>query len=185
MWSRRVFGVSIGAATCGLALPVRRASAAGLDLSAVPAAAHEAGMRLAITAARGNPAFPFGAVIVRASDRKVMASGVNNGAANPIVHGEIAAINDYVAKHGNRGWDEAVLYTTGEPCPMCMGALVWAGIGGVVYGTSIAQLQQAGIDQILIPAATVIGASPFYRGEILGGVLRSETDALFSGRQQP
>jgi hypothetical protein len=53
-------------------------------------------------------------------------------------------------------------------CPMCMSAMVWAAMGGVVWGTSIEQLRQFGINQISIPATTVIGASPFYRGEILG-----------------
>ena len=139
-------------------------------------------MRLAIVQARANPVFPFGAVILRASDRHVMAAGVNQGAANPTFHGEIVAINDYVARHGNHGWDQAILYTTGEPCPMCMSAMVWAGMGGVVWGTSIEQLRQFGIKQILIPAATMIGASPFYRGQILGHVLQAETDALFRHR---
>jgi tRNA(Arg) A34 adenosine deaminase TadA len=64
-----------------------------------------------------------------------------------------------------------------------MSALVWARIGGVVYGTSIEKLRQVGIDQILLPATTVIAAAPFYRGEILGHVLESETDALFVNRK--
>ena len=113
-----------------------------------------------------------------------MATGVNNRSANPAFHGEIVAINDYVARHGNRGWDEVILYTTGEPCPMCMSTLVWARVGGVVYGTSIEKLQQVGIEQILLPATTVLAAAPFYRGGILGHVLQSETDALFVNRQR-
>jgi tRNA(adenine34) deaminase len=182
MWSRRAFGSSIGAMACGCALPATPAAASSLALSAIPLSVHEQAMRLAIAAARINPVFPFGAVIVRAADRETMASGVNSGAANPILHGEIVAINDYVARHGNRGWGELILYTTGEPCPMCMSALEWARIGGVVYGTSIERLRQAGLDQILIPAATVAAAAPFHRVELLGGVLKSETDALFINR---
>ena len=77
-----------------------------------------------------------------------------------------------------------MLYTTGEPCPMCMSAIVWAGVGGVVWGTSIEQLRQFGINQILVPATTVIGASPFYQGGILGHVLQAETDALFRNRKR-
>jgi len=141
-------------------------------------------MRLAIAAARGNAAYPFGAVIVRAMDRQVLASDVNKGANNPTFHGEIVAINDYVARHGNSGWREAILYTTGEPCPMCMGAMIWAGLGGVVWGTSIETLREVGINQIMIPATTVIGASTFYNGEILGGVLAAETDPLFVNRRR-
>jgi len=65
-----------------------------------------------------------------------------------------------------------------------MSAIVWAGMGGVVWGTSIEQLRQFGINQILIPATTVIGASAFYHGEILGHVLQAETDALFRNRKR-
>src|SRR3954447_9917912 len=151
-----------------------------LRLSAVPLHIHEQAMQQAIAVSRQNRFFPFGAVIVRAADRQIMAAGVNDGSINPILHGEIVAINDYVALHGNRGWEEAVVYTTGEPCPMCMSALAWARIGGVVYGTSIETLQHRGIDQILLSAASVISAAPFYRGQLLGGVLKSETDALFT-----
>lgn len=143
-----------------------------------------AGERLAIAEARGNATFPFGAVIVRQADARVMAAGVNRGSVNPTLHGEIVAIDDYVARHGNRGWAEAILYTTGEPCPMCMRALAWAGMGGVVWGTSITDLSRFGIDQIMIPANAVIAAASFYRGFILGGVLRAETDALFRDRKR-
>ena len=70
-------------------------------------------------------------------------------------------MQDYVRRHGNRGWASLVLYTTAEPCPMCMSALVWAGIGGVVYGTSIEGINRAGIPQIEIKANAVVDASPF------------------------
>ncbi|MBV9199738.1 MAG: hypothetical protein JOY83_08420 [Alphaproteobacteria bacterium] len=60
---------------------------------------------------------------------------------------------------------------------MCMAALAWVRVGGVVYGTSIDTLQKLGIDQILLPATAVMGAAPFYTGQILGHVLSSETDA--------
>jgi tRNA(Arg) A34 adenosine deaminase TadA len=186
MWSTRVFVWSIAAISCGFTRPATAAAAPmpPIDLSAIPVSAHEEAMRLAIAEARGNPAFPFGAVILRAADRQVMATGVNKGAANPTFHGEIVAINDYVARHGHLGWGEAILYTTGEPCPMCMSAMVWAGMGGVVWGTSIEQLRQFGINQILIPAAAVVAVSAFYHGEILGHVLEAETDALFRNRKR-
>ena len=184
MWSRRAFGSSVAAIACSTTLPAAAATQCSVDLPAIPVSVHEEAMRLAIAEARGNPAFPFGAVILRAADRQVMATGVNRGAANPTFHGEIVAINDYVARHGNRGWDELILYTTGEPCPMCTSAMAWAAMGGVVWGTSIAQLREFGIRQILIPANAVIAASPFYHGEILGHVLQAETDALFRNRQR-
>ena len=136
-------------------------------------------MRRAITVARRNAAYPFGAVITRIADGHVEAEGVNASSKNPMLHGEVAAIEGYLRRRGNRDWAEMVLYTTAEPCAMCMSALVWAGIGGVVFGTSLAGLKRAGIDQIDIPAATIVAASPFWHGELLGGVLASETDRLF------
>jgi tRNA(adenine34) deaminase len=57
-------------------------------------------------------------------------------------------MNDYVQSHGNQGWAARALYTTGEPCSMCMSALVWAGIGVVVFASSIDGIRRAGIDQI-------------------------------------
>src|SRR6516162_7830316 len=161
-------------------LNVRSEAAKQLPLAAIPLRVHEQAMQLAIAAARANPLFPFGAVIVRAADREVMATGVNNRRANPTLHGEIVAINDFVTRRGNRAWGDVIFYSAGEPCPMCMSALAWAQIGGVVYGTSIETLQKVGIDQIRLP----IRAAPFYVGEILGHVLESETDTLFRSRKR-
>ena len=184
MLSRRTFGSLMGAAACVGGAAASSASTAALDLDAIPLVTHEAAMRLAIAAAKANPFYPFGAVIIGAADRAVLAQGVNSGKTNPILHGEIVAINDYAAHHGNQGWADGILYTTGEPCPMCMGAIVWAGIGGVVYGSSITTLAEVGIPQIMIDASAVRDAAPFYHGRIVGGVLRAETDALFRNRQR-
>ena len=159
------------------------APAKPIDLHAIPMATHERFMRLAIEQARRNLAFSFGAVIVRAGDLQVMAEGANEGHKNPILHGEIRTIHAYVERHGHQGWGEAILYTTGEPCPMCMSAIIWAGIGGVVWGTSIKCLKQVGFDQVDIGSPDVAAAAPFWRGGILGGVLAEETDRMFgSGR---
>jgi tRNA(adenine34) deaminase len=153
-----------------------------IDLTAISLAMHRDAMRLAIAEARANPAFPFGAVIVRASDRVVMARGVNRGVLNPTWHGEIVALNDYVTRHGHQHWAEMILYTTGEPCPMCMAAFAWARIGGIVYGTTIAKLRDCGIDQIMVPAADIAAAAPFFRGQLLGPLLAEETNPLFEQR---
>lgn len=153
-----------------------------IDLAAVPQATHERFMRRAIVQARANPAFPFGAVIVRHRAGQVMAEAVNQGHRVPTLHGEVAAIHTYTERHGHRDWAEMVLYTTGEPCPMCMGAIVWAGLGGVVWATSIATLKRVGFDQIDIPAPAVAAAAPFWRGAMLGGVLAEETDRMFAQR---
>ena len=97
MLSRRTFGSLMGAAACVGGAAASSASARTLDLDAISLVAHEAAMRLAIAAAKANPFYPFGAVIIGAADRATLAQGVNDGKTNPIFHGEIAAINDYVA----------------------------------------------------------------------------------------
>ncbi|HZP99819.1 MAG TPA: nucleoside deaminase [Reyranella sp.] len=150
----------------------------------VPMARHEQFMRQAIAEARRNPVYPFGAVIVRPESGEVVARGVNAARDNPLLHGEIACMNDYVARHGNRDWGSMALYTTGEPCSMCMSALVWAGIGGVVFASSIDGIRAAGIDQIGITARQVVDAAPFYKGTLQGGVLAAETDKMFLERKR-
>jgi tRNA(Arg) A34 adenosine deaminase TadA len=141
-------------------------------------------MRAAILMAARNPYAPFGAVIVKTVTGEVLGRGVNNSGANPTLHGEIAAINDYTTRHGSKGWEATTLYTTAEPCAMCMSAIVWARIARVVFGTSIDGLKEAGIDQIQIAAAAVAAAAPFYHGELRGGVLAAQTDALFKNRKR-
>ncbi|MFO1046491.1 MAG: nucleoside deaminase [Geminicoccaceae bacterium] len=153
-----------------------------IDLAAISQSTHERYMRLAIEQARGNPAFPFGAVIVRVGDGQVLGRAVNRGSDNPTLHGEVAAIHDYVGRNGHRGWGETVLYTTGEPCPMCMSAIIWAGIGGVVFATSIEELKAVGFDQIDVAAPVIAASATFWNGDIKGGVLAEETDRMFAER---
>ena len=149
--------------------------------SAEERARHERLMRLAIVEAKKNPRWPFGAVIA-GRDGQVLAAGVNSGHLNPMFHGEVVAMNDFVARQGNQGWAETTLYTTGEPCPMCMSAIIWAGIGGVVYATSIAGLKAAGFHQIDVVSSEVARTAPFWNGAIRGGVLAPETDRMFAER---
>lgn len=63
---------------------------------------------------------------------------------------------------------------------MCMGAIIWAGIGGVIFGTSLSGLQAAGLTQIDIQAEVISKASRFRKGHIQGGILADETDPLFA-----
>ena len=175
MPTRRHVLIGIGSLVAGATAAQGVVLPAGEEL-----ARHEALMREAIAQARNNPRWPFGAVIADAQGRPI-AAGVNSAHLNPMFHGEVVALNDYVARHGNRGWAETTLYTTGEPCPMCMGAIIWAGIGTVVYGTSIATLTRS-MGQIGITAGALAATAPFYRGRIIGGVLEAECDALFRNR---
>ena len=157
------------------------ARAAAFDLAAIPIEFHERAMRAAMAVGR-TAYYPFGAVIVRPPFDELLARGANDSRSNPTYHGEIVTMNDYVARHGNQGWGDCVLYTTAEPCPMCMSALTWARIGAVVYATSIATLTSLGLPQIAIPASEVVAAASFHHVALLGGVLARETDAMFAER---
>lgn len=146
---------------------------------------HEQAMRLAIEQGRKNPTYPYGAVIVRATTGEPMAAGVNDARSNPTWHGEIVCLNDYVQKHGNRDWEQMVLYTTCEPCPMCMTAFIWARIGGVVFASSSFGVVATAVGEpIKLSAQQVIDATPFYKPMLLGGVLANETDRMFADRKR-
>ena len=140
---------------------------------------HEPYMLKAIELAQQNPQAPFGCVLVDRPSGKVVATGINQSSANPTLHGEIAAINDYAGRAGN-DWDQLILYTTAEPCCMCQGAILWAGIHEVVYGTSIKQLISLGWRQIDLPAQEVVDRS-WNRGlSIVAGVCADRCDQLFT-----
>src|SRR5262249_39730365 len=127
---------------CAEAAPTRRAVIAGLATVAVwPATAAMAAtpstedderfMRMAIAEARRRD-FPFGAVIVR--DGKLLARGRNLGRPtdDPTAHGEMVAIRRALKAHGSKALKGATLYTSGEPCAMCMGAILWCGFARLV-----------------------------------------------------
>ncbi|MET0668178.1 MAG: deaminase [Methyloceanibacter sp.] len=86
-----------------------------------------------------------------------------------------AASSPSTARKSSRG---ATLYTSGEPCAMCMGATVWCGITRLVYAASMEQLATK-IDQIMVPSAEIANESPFVEIAITGGVLADEAMKLF------
>ncbi len=140
---------------------------------------HDAYMREAISAARNAPEAPFGSVLVRRSTGEVVATGWNRTSRDPTLHGEIDAIQRCAASRPEIDWAQLDLYTTAEPCPMCQGAIEWAGIGAVYYGTSIPTLRRYGWRQIDIRAEEVARRTPFRETRVVGGVLESECDRLF------
>lgn len=102
------------------------------------------GEKAALTDRSGGP---FGCVIVK--DGSVIAEGTNRVLAenDPTWHGEVAAIRAAARKLGTFDLSGCTLYTTGEPCPMCAGAIFWARINRVVYASTIADaLRYGGFD---------------------------------------
>lgn len=142
---------------------------------------HERYMRRAIELAGHAPGLPFGAVIVDGVSECIVAEGWNRSGENPTWHGEIVALNALFRQAGHPSGDRLTLYTTAEPCPMCMAAILWAGLGSVVFGTSIRFLIAHGWRQIDIAAEEVVRRGSGWSCTVIGGVLRSECDALFVG----
>ena len=79
---------------------------------------------------------PFGAVIVR--DGEVVATGTNRVVPNtdPTAHAEIMAIRAACAKLGTFELAGCTIYSSCEPCPMCLSALYWAGVERICYGNT-------------------------------------------------
>ncbi len=83
-----------------------------------------------------NGGGPFGAVIVR--DGRVLATGVNRVTANcdPTAHAEVSAIRAACAAVGDFHLKGATVYSSCEPCPMCLSALYWANVARICYGNT-------------------------------------------------
>jgi guanine deaminase len=83
-----------------------------------------------------NEGGPFGAVIVK--DGEIVAAAHNMVLAtnDPTMHAEIAAIRAATKQLGRCHLDDCVIYSTCEPCPMCMAAIMWARIPTVYYGAN-------------------------------------------------
>jgi guanine deaminase len=116
--------------------------------------ADHAFMELAIELAMKNvqtgAGGPFGAVVVK--DGKVIASAANSVTANndPTAHAEVMAIRKACQALGTFQLDGCEIYTSCEPCPMCLGAFYWARPAAVYYANTRAHAADAGFDDAFI-----------------------------------
>ena len=115
-----------------------------------PKARHEEYMRRAIANARKagveyKTGGAFGAVVVDANGT-VIADGMNHVVAqnDPTWHGEMHAIRAACALLKKPKLDGCVLYTSSEPCPMCLATSYWAGLDGIVYGATVEDAKKYG-----------------------------------------
>ena len=97
-----------------------------------------------------NGGGPFGCVVVKGD--KIIAEGSNKVTSNndPTAHGEIVAIREACKKLNNFSLNQCELYSTCEPCPMCLSAIYWARIKKIYYGNTRDDARKIDFDDSLI-----------------------------------
>jgi guanine deaminase len=98
----------------------------------------------------GNEGGPFGCIIVK--DDKIVGKGNNRVTStnDPTAHAEIVAIRDACKNLGTFQLDNCEIYTSCEPCPMCMGAIYWARPKKVYFANTRIDAAQIGFDDSMI-----------------------------------
>lgn len=93
---------------------------------------------------------PFGAVVVK--DGSIVAEGVNRVTAinDPTAHAEVVAIREACAKLGVFDLKDCEIYTSCEPCPMCLGAIYWARLARIYFGNLATDASKIGFDDSFI-----------------------------------
>ena len=129
---------------------------------------------------RTERSVPFGASIVHTKSGEMLPRSLNTVAKemDPSSHAEVRAIRSATKRLKSTSLAGYTLYTTCEPCPMCMSAALWAGLDRVVYGATIEDANRH-CRQIQIPARDVAERSDM-RCEVVGPVPRERCYTLFT-----
>lgn len=138
-------------------------------------------MQLAIEKAREGIArgqTPFGCAIARGGEILAVEHNVVFASTDVTAHAEITALRAACAHAGQVLLEGAQVATTCEPCPMCMGALLWARVDTIWFGASIGDAASAGFHEIQLPAAELAVRAP-HVPNLRGGLLVSECAELF------
>ncbi|HLF20576.1 MAG TPA: nucleoside deaminase [Bacteroidota bacterium] len=107
-------------------------------------------IELSIRNVRDGKGGPFAAIVVK--DGRVIARGANlvTSTSDPTAHAEIVAIREACKAVKSFQLDGCEIYTSCEPCPMCMGAIYWARPAKVYFGTTREDAAKIGFDDSLI-----------------------------------
>jgi guanine deaminase len=110
----------------------------------------QAAIDLSVRNVREGRGGPFAAVVVK--DGKMIAAGTNRVTStnDPTAHAEIVAIREACRALGTFQLHGCEIYTTCEPCPMCLGAIYWARPARVYYAATAADAAEAGFDDAFI-----------------------------------
>ena len=135
-------------------------------------------IRLSIAMMREGKGGPFGAVVVKGE--KIVGRGCNQvtSSNDPTAHAEIVAIRDACRRLKSFQLDECDLYTSCEPCPMCLSAIYWARIRSVFYGNTRKDAARIAFDDDFIYREVALPIRK--RKLIMKQVLRKEALAAFT-----
>ena len=100
-----------------------------------------------VLSSRGGP---FGAVIVRNGEVVATGSNLVTLTNDPTAHAEVVAIRNACTKLGTFALTGGEIYTSCEPCPMCLTAVYWARLGAIYYGNTAADAAAAGFDDAFL-----------------------------------
>jgi len=146
---------------------------------------HENFMRMAIERANkgmtGNEGGPFGAVVVRNGEIVGIGNNKVTSTNDPTAHAEVVAIRDACRNLGSFQLDDCVIYTSCEPCPMCLGAVYWARPKAVYYACSKEDAANIGFDDQFIYEELDLAISS--RKMPLKQMLRDEAKLVFDNWQ--
>ncbi|MGI6222425.1 MAG: nucleoside deaminase [Prevotella sp.] len=120
---------------------------------------------------------PFGAVIVK--DGEIIAEGNNRVTIDndPTAHAEVCAIRNAARKLGTFNLSGCEIYTSCEPCPMCLGAIYWARLERIYYGCDRKDAADAGFDDDFIYRE--LSLQPSEREKMMTVLLPQESLAAF------
>ena len=143
-------------------------------------------MRLAIEKTREGIASgqsPFGAAIVRGNEIVAVTHNTVWKTTDPTAHAEVNCIRAAATELKSIALAGCTLYSTTEPCPMCLSAIHWAKIDRVVFGATIADAADAGFHELFVPAKDLaaLGRSPV---QVESGLLQAECAASFDEWKQ-
>jgi tRNA(Arg) A34 adenosine deaminase TadA len=122
---------------------------------------------------------PFGSVLVKHGVIVVATHNTVWRDVDPTAHAEVNCLRASARLIGSIGLEGCTLFSTCEPCPMCLAAIHWAKVDRVVFGAAIEDATAAGFSELPVPAATLaaLGRSPV---RVESGLLRDECAALFA-----
>ena len=141
-------------------------------------------IEIALENVRSGRGGPFGCVIAKGGD--IIAEGANSVTAtnDPTAHAEVVAIRNACRALQSFQLDGCELYTTCEPCPMCLGAIYWARPARVFYAGTAADAADAGFDDAFVYEE--MKQAPSARRIPMLQMMREESLAVFSAwKAQP